>query len=174
MTDLIAEQLNAAKGRLRSILHRDLFKPVEPLLRSGDCAHVKDNVFGYFKELLLLGVWPMEDATRTDSMSDILAYLENFDYSPSTQCSSCSRDYKKIVKIVREKTRKYFDGLCLDCLDKTKPRTDDSDIDYWNYQDFKEDSWIKGCRILHKEPTWYFSFMGRKADREVFLKRHRS
>ena len=26
-----------------------------------------------------------------------------------------------------------------------------------------EDDWIVGCRVDgHKEPTWYFSFMGRK------------
>ncbi|MCJ1235670.1 hypothetical protein MMC14_003641 [Varicellaria rhodocarpa] len=168
VTDLIAEQFDAAKGRLKSILHHDLSKPVEPLLRLGNCPHVKDNVFGYFRTLLLLGVWPMEDAARTDTIDDILENLEDFRYSPSARCSYCSRDYDKIVKDVREYTQKYFDGLCLDCLDKTKPRTGDSDIDYWKHQEFKEDSWIEGCRIRHKQPSWYFLFMGRKADRELF------
>ena len=172
LTNRIAEQLNAAKGRLKTILHRDLFKPIEPLLRSVNCAHVKENVFGYLKELLLLGVWPMEDTARTLSIQGILNNLQDFDYSPSTSCTACSRNYQTTVAIVREETQRYFDGICLDCLDKTKPHTGDSDIDYWLHQEFKEDSVFDRCRITHRQSTWYFSFMGRKADRELFLKRH--
>ena len=175
LTNLTAEQLNAAKGRLKTILHRDLFKPVEPLIRSGNCTHVQANVFGYLKRLLLTSVWPIEDATRNNTIEDLLDNLEDFRYTPAAgSCSVCSRDYETIVERVRMFTETYFDGICLDCLDKSRPRTGDFDMDYWKHQEFREDAEILGCRVKHKQPTWYFSFMGRKADRDLFLKRHRS
>jgi len=47
-------------------------------------------------------------------------------------------------------------------MDKSKPKTGDIDQDYWDHD--KERNWDYGCRIRHGQPTWYFSFMGRKAD----------
>ena len=113
----------------------------------------------------------MEDAARTRTIQGILASLENFKFSPSSagSCTACSRDYEGIVEHIRKFTESYFDGLCLDCLDKSRPRTGDSDKDYWRHADLKEDAIVLGCRRIHRQPTWYFSFMGRKADRDIFL-----
>jgi len=55
-----------------------------------------------------------------------------------------------------------FHGLCLDCMDRSKPKTGDVDRDYWTH-DFK-DEWDVNCRIQHGQSTWYFSFMGRKSE----------
>jgi len=38
----------------------------------------------------------------------------------------------------------------------------DVDEDYWTHD--LQKNWSDGCRIYHKQPTWYFSFMGRKTD----------
>jgi hypothetical protein len=39
---------------------------------------------------------------------------------------------------------------------------EDVDADYWEHDMEKE--WDSGCEISHSQPTWYFSFMGRKTD----------
>jgi hypothetical protein len=36
------------------------------------------------------------------------------------------------------------------------------DEDYWKHTKL-DVPWDAGCRISHDQPTWYFSFMGRKA-----------
>ena len=62
----------------------------------------------------------------------------------------------------------YCDWLCLDCMDRSDPLTGDSDKDYWQHNDLKEGDWIERCRIHHKQPTWYYSFMGRDETRNKY------
>ena len=62
--------------------------------------------------------------------------------------------------------RRCFDGLCLDYLDSCKPKLGNSDMDYWLHATLKEYELVKGCRFLHKQPTRYFSFSGRKEERD--------
>jgi hypothetical protein len=73
-----------------------------------------------------------------------------------------------------EKVRKYIGGLCLDCMNNSKDSPykhtyykcvrsglgSDEDDAYWNHNTRKD--WSMGCRVKHDEPTWYFSFMGRR------------
>lgn len=40
-------------------------------------------------------------------------------------------------------------------------KTGDIDEDYWRHDDKRQ--WDAGCRINHDQPTWYFSFMGRRS-----------
>ena len=47
-------------------------------------------------------------------------------------------------------------------MDASKPKLDTDDADYWNHTDLGV-SWDKGCRIRHRQPSWYFSFLGRKS-----------
>ena len=69
------------------------------------------------------------------------------------------------------RTGAYYDGMCLDCMDRLKPKTGDGDDDYWQHNNFRdEDGWFEGCRIKHKQPSWYFSFMGRKEDKDTLQK----
>jgi hypothetical protein len=74
-----------------------------------------------------------------------------------------------------ERTRKeiadHFGGLCLDCMDKTKPKTSDIDRDYWEHDIQRE--WSTYCRIGHKQARWYFWFTGRKADMKAHQARTR-
>ena len=104
-------------------------------------------------------------------VNDILDALENFSYQPAViTCSWCIQDYTGMMDSAVKKTRKYFDGLCLDCMDPSKPKTGDEDSDYWQHNELREGEWDSGCRVNHGQPTWYFSFMGRKERRDLLLK----
>ena len=104
-------------------------------------------------------------------MNEILNRLQKFKFeAKSRSCGTCHIDYKGRVTRIENYVRKYFDGLCLDCLDRSKPKLGDTDTDYWCHHELKEDEWIKGCRFLHKQPTWYFSFNGRKEERDRLIK----
>ena len=104
-------------------------------------------------------------------MTAILDRLKNFKFeAKSSACGTCRRDYKVTVSSIENYVRHYFDGLCLDCLDRSKPKLGDTDMDYWRHHKVKEHEWVKGCRFRHKQPTWYFSFNGRKEERDRLMK----
>lgn len=42
-----------------------------------------------------------------------------------------------------------------------KSKFGDKDADYWRH-DKGDMTWDARCRIDHGQPTWYFSFMGRR------------
>lgn len=108
-------------------------------------------------------------------MTTILKRLNNFSFEASKDaCQSCRVDYKNIVAAAQTKTRSYFDGLCLDCMDKTKPVTKDVDMDYWEHDSLGESDFMSHCRVNHHQPTWYFSFMGRREVLDRFLKEKRA
>lgn len=164
-----AEQLNAAKGRLRTVLHRELFEPNEELLKA-NCRCKEKTLYGYEKELYRIKVWRLERVAQRNSIRAILDCLDCFSYAaPAGACSTfCQNNYKAIVAIGQELTRDYFDGLCLDCMDSSKPKTGNTDTDYWRHNSVREGEWVRGCRFDHRQPTWYFSFMGRKEERDHF------
>ncbi|KAK4692165.1 hypothetical protein P7C71_g4984, partial [Lecanoromycetidae sp. Uapishka_2] len=137
----IIQQLNAAKGRLRTVLHRGLFEPCE-LLFSANCDCRKETLFDYQKHLFDIGVWPLETVFQKTCMSEILTNLDKFIYeAKSSACGTCRRDYKGMVKRINTRVREYFDGLCLDCLNRSKPKLGDADKDYWRHADLKEHEW---------------------------------
>ena len=104
-------------------------------------------------------------------MGEILQRLEKFKFeAKSSACGTCRQDYKGKVTGIKKYVAGYFDGLCLDCLDRSKPKLGDADMDYWRHNDVKEHEWVTGCRFRHKQPTWYFSFNGRKEDRDRLMK----
>lgn len=69
------------------------------------------------------------------------------------------------------RTRCYFDGLCLDCLNKSQSKLADEHEDYWAHENLREQDYVKGCRVEHRQPTWYYSFMGRKEDKDRFMQK---
>ena len=109
-------------------------------------------------------------------MSEILDNLNKFNFEaaqPGACATYCRQDYKGMVSRIEERVREYFDGLCLDCLDRSKPKLEDIDVDYWRHNDLKEHEFVRGCRFLHRQPTWYFSFNGRKEERDRLVKEKR-
>lgn len=175
----VMQQLNAAKGRLRSILFNDLFKPNEKLLIAY-CTCKEKTLYNYEKTLYQIQVWPMERTVRHSTMKEILDRLDKFVYVPHREaCDSCR--YLKIEEIVGKaeiRARGYFEGMCLDCMDRSQPKFGKNvDMDYWYHHTKKEHEWIlpmregaKPCRVKHHQPAWYYSFMGRQQDRDLFAK----
>jgi hypothetical protein len=134
-------------------------------------------------------VWPLEDSLAKASIKEILDRMLDFDgskiqprpaipssgLSSTTACKYCTMDWEGIVVTARCNTSKYFDGLCMDCMATTKNMrlsdrmathkmmrlTLDDDYDYWHHNERRHD-YSAGCRLKHGEPTWYFSFMGRR------------
>lgn len=169
------EQLNAAKGRLRTILYHGLFVPNEKLLRAY-CNCKERTLFGYEKTLYDLKVPPSDTNVQKRPILDMLRSLDKFQYKASgAYCRGpCSQNFNNQVKVTVARVREYFQGLCLDCMNHTNPKTGDTDMDYWRHGDLSPDEWSRGCRLSHGEPTWYFSYMGRREDRDRFMRRERS
>ncbi|KAL8978900.1 MAG: hypothetical protein Q9205_005635 [Flavoplaca limonia] len=161
----IIQQLNAAKGRLRTVLHKDLYGPNDRLLRA-TCTCKAESLWGYEKALTDCKAWPLERLVQVTSMAVILERLTRFKYAlPSTACSDCRQNYHSVVKGAISHTSGYFDGLCLDCMDSSK--TDDEDADYWSHGELKQSDFVYGCRAgRHGQPTWYYSYMGQKQSKD--------
>ena len=150
-----------------------LFRPNEELLKAS-CKCRKETLYDYEKALYGIKVWPLEKAFQQSTVTEILDRLDRFQFeSATTACGTCKQDYKRIVSEAEQGTRDYFDGMCLDCSDMTKSIKEDADMDYWKHDQLKETDWMKRCRVKHKQPTWYFSFMGRKIVRDRFLQMKR-
>lgn len=172
----VMEQLNAAKGRLRTVLCERLYKPVAEFI-DAESSCTEKIPFEYEKVLYRMGVWPLDRSWSKRQVSQILDGLNTFSYkAPQSACRFCQKDYEKHVRDAVNYVRRYFDGLCLDCMDKSKPKTEDYDLDYWYHSELGstgQSGWDSGCCVRHGEPTWYFSFMGRKEDRWAMQKRIR-
>lgn len=165
------EQLNAAKGRMRTVLHRKTFAPIK-WLQKATCECRYKTQFEYIGALIKTGVWPLDDEWPKMEVNEVLDKLSTFSYKPApSACKQyCQRSYEDEVGKTISYIRGYFDGLCLDCIDKGNPKTWNHDTDYWNHDRLKKHEWDKGCRVKHGEPTWWFSFLGRKEDRDQFCK----
>lgn len=162
-----SEQLNAAKGRLRTVLHRGLYRPIEPLFKDASCLCRKETLYDYQSALHATGVWPLEELFIKTPMDQILSRLSMFKYvRTGAQCRTCGKDYEMAVRLARRNTESYFEGLCLDCMNKERPKFGDDDEDYWHHNRMK-DKWDESCRLTHGQPTWYFSFMGRRAKKTI-------
>jgi len=171
------EQLNHAKGRLTTIIERSLDEIIVALALA-DCTCALYNQRGYLCELIRLKVFPFRDTLRRGrSVNDILRELENFSFTPQPgSCEGClypgdlnpHRElrrydtYDRVVEHARYITKENFNGLCLDCMDRKRPKMKDEDWDYW-LKDMREGgTWDTGCRISHGESTWHHSYHARR------------
>lgn len=117
-TNRETEQLNAAKGRLKTILHRVLYTPIDQLLKNARCNCKAQVLYAYEQGLTNTGAWPLESGLLSNSIERILKYLEDFPlpgaFIPQT-CGArfCSFDFVEVVRNARMECKRYFDGLCL-------------------------------------------------------------
>ncbi|KAL8665975.1 MAG: hypothetical protein Q9168_007591 [Polycauliona sp. 1 TL-2023] len=165
----VIQQLNAAKGRLRTILHRDLYEPNEKLLNAR-CRCKAESLWGWEKALTVCEVWPLEKVAQLESMHTILDRLTKFNYDAAPDaCRGCRQDYRKIVGKARSHTQGYFTGLCLSCMDESKDLTGDEDADFWRMGSKNESFIVKCPRVgRHSQPMWWFSYMGQKQSKATF------
>jgi hypothetical protein len=141
---------------------RELFDPVSAFLVM-DCDCKEKSLFAYNKGLSKTGIWPLHEHYKK-SIQEVLTSpgFLRFDCKiPDNACMTCrSKLSVTAIEKIRCELTSNFNGLCLDCMNLTK--SGDVDYDYWEH-DF-ERKWDLGCRISHSQPTWYFSFMGRKTN----------
>ncbi|KAH7035909.1 uncharacterized protein B0I36DRAFT_382523 [Microdochium trichocladiopsis] len=163
------QQLNAAKGRLRNILHKELYLPIRKLLMAS-CGHKEHMLFAYEKKLFASGAWPLEQTGHRNSIRGLLQKLKTVDNDDMPEsCQGCAVNVSGVICEAAKEVNDYFDGLCLDCINVSKLR--DNDDDYWHHASMGP--WDLECRVDHGEPTWYFSFMGRREHMTAWLKKRR-
>lgn len=170
------EQLKAARCRLRLILHRDLYAPKKALLESS-CPCKGATLLGYEKALTDIKVFPLEETFQSSNIYDILSRLGKFSYEPEPgACSTCLVDYKVIVERASQRANKYFQGLCINCIDKSSSGDIMEQIGYFDndgLNEDKEDARIEGCQFPHGQPTSFFSFMGSVTTRDRLMAQKR-
>lgn len=159
----VSGAMNGARGSLRSKLLRGCFDPVSSFLKQS-CACKEKSLFSYNMALSKTGLWPIHDQHKK-SILDIINSPGFINFKCEIADGTCNICKLRLLStdissILRTELISYFNGLCLDCMKLTK--TGDVHQDYWEHDIHQE--WGTYCRVSHEQPTWYFSFMGRKTD----------
>ncbi|KAH7115908.1 hypothetical protein B0J11DRAFT_593578 [Dendryphion nanum] len=168
--------MNLAHGRLRVILHQALCGQVNSILKDGDrkckCQNWEKVCGRYIAALIKINVNPLESGTM--SINELLDNLAGFSIHRMPHCCTlCNVDWEGTVVAARTKVASYFDGLCLDCMDRSKRKRGDPDQHYWKHCASVEGRWDHYCRIAHGESTWYHSWLGRDEHRQKLIALHR-
>lgn len=127
--------MNHARGSLRTSIHRGLWFKIGSLLSCGpcdcECNSWASTAGHYFAGLVNTSAYPLEKTFSRSSVAEILSRLEPFTMEKHGSCSLCSTDWEAQVADARIKTLQYFDGLCIDCMDRSRPKRGNGDVDYW-------------------------------------------
>jgi hypothetical protein len=151
------EQLNAAKDSLIGKIVAGLFEPLDTFCVN-KCEPYEKCIAAYLEGVKRTGIWPLHKKSNKDVI-DSPGVLNWQSLQPARACSSCRMKLAGGHINTRDDILEYWDGLCLDCMDVSRPKTGDRDKDYWLHNNMEE--WDTGCRLDHDRNTWYFSFMGR-------------
>ena len=168
--------MNHARGRLKTRLHRGLWKEVGFLLARNHttptCAHWAETAGYYFAGLTKTGAYPLEMTFSYNSINELLQNLSSFNMQGGGGCNLCQADWMHEVNKACHQTVEHFQGLCLDCMATSRLDTKGADKDYWRglgSDGSTWSSWSKKCRIDHGENTWYISWLGRDEHRQALL-----
>lgn len=116
----------------------------------------------------------LKSSLHKDSVNALLSRLGRFKVGKTGACKACDIDWTKHVIAAKNITERYFDGLCMDYMDKSRPpRGKDADELYWTHLQSTNGRWNTDCRIKHGEPSWYVSWCGRDEHRQKLLTNHR-
>lgn len=171
--------MNHARGALKTCLHKGIWDEIGALLARGDyactCRHWATTAGHYFAALVKTDAYPLEKTFSRNSVVAVLKYLNAFVMPGTTTplCRICDVQWNEVVKQACANTLRYFDGLCIDCMDRSRAKRDDTDVDYWRQLESVDGRWDANCRVRHDEPTWYVSWCGRDEHRQKLLDRHR-
>lgn len=172
--------INHARGGLRTKIHRGIWERIKPLLVEGDdcctCGEWAETAGHYFAALVKTGAYPLEETFPKSSVNTILNQLGNFKmlHSPDEDCYACDKYWNLVIEDACAWTAKSFDGLCMDCMDKSRPKRENTDVDYWKHLKSVDGRWDRKCRITHGESTWYISWCGRGEHRQKLLEQHKA
>jgi len=131
-------------------------------LLDGSCNCKEKTLFAFLHALKETGGFPVDQAAQRNPIANVLHQLADFDNyfeapAEAKGCSRCSTDWSSAMKTACAVVWKYFDGLCLDCMDHTQPKFADEHEDYWGHLE-RDMEWDNACRIDHGQATWYYSF----------------
>jgi hypothetical protein len=160
-------------GGLKTSLHKDLYKKCGHLFRYGkDVCTCWDSTVGrYFHALTKIDVFPVEDVISYSSIQQIIERLGTFKYTHEPVCNRRrSIDWESIVRAAKSHTENYFDGMCLECMDRSKPQSENLDDENWKHNTDVNGRWDTRCRIKHNQSTWYVFWLGRPHGREKILR----
>ncbi|KAF1973179.1 hypothetical protein BU23DRAFT_139582 [Bimuria novae-zelandiae CBS 107.79] len=169
--------LTAARAHIQSILETELTFPIDKLHRA-TCPCRKETAFDYEDALRALDCWPIDRAMQQYPIGEIIDELEKFEFTPKTiKCSSgiCAHDFKNSVNIAIRRAKYAFDGLCLDCMERSQI----DHVDGQTRQTFLEKNtpfkgcWDIDCRFGHGRASWYYSWMGPSSVRRDILNKYR-
>lgn len=160
------DALNGAKGNLRCKILKGLFTPVGGFLDQ-KCTCRKDSLYEYCQGLSKTGIWPLESHMKKAAQTLLDTFGDFECETPDDACRECrSRLQDASIQRTRENVQNSFDGLCLDCMDNSKPKDGkNADNTYWQHDVLRQ--WSRGCRVEHDQPTWYWSFMGRRTQMQA-------
>lgn len=108
-------QLNAARDRLTTVLHRALYAPISKLLNDNSCNCAPYLLYSYEKGLANTGCWPLHPALQKMSMKAVLEALSQFGQVPMHTCGKekCSMDLLGNVEKAIKDIEGQFAGLCI-------------------------------------------------------------
>jgi hypothetical protein len=169
--------MNHARGSLRTVIHRGIWEKIEHLLRRGyyacTCGDWARTAGHYFAALVLTDGYPLEKTFSKTSVTDILNLLKAFNMTFQGTCRLCSVDLVGEVGSARTAALRSFDGLCVDCMDRSRPKRENGDVDYWRQLESIDGRWDFNCRVKHGEPSWYISWCGSAEHRQKLIDRHK-
>lgn len=157
----VTEQLNAVRGSMRGKIIAGLFEPLNNFCPLKCDVHEK-SIAAYLEGVKRTEIWPLQHQHHKSNkdVTDSAGFLNWKCSTPTGACYTCQKQLGGAhIRKTRVDLMNYWEGLCLDCMDISQPKTGDSDTDYWLHNGLKE--WSKGCNLSHGRNTWYFSFMGR-------------
>ncbi|KAF2683130.1 hypothetical protein K458DRAFT_432492, partial [Lentithecium fluviatile CBS 122367] len=132
-----------------------------------------DFVGRYFAALVRAEAYPLEKYFPKNSINTILSRLDSFILRRVAKCPRCNIDCEDYTVIAIKRTQKNFDGLCIDCMDRSRLKRDSTDADYWKHCKSVDGKWDHKCRVDHGQQTWYVRWCGRDEFRRKLLDEHR-
>jgi len=130
--------VNHARGGFKTTLHKSLYKKYGHLLRydTEACTCWDASLGRYFHALTKIDVFPVEDVISYSSVQQIIDRLGDFEYTHKPACRRCRQmDWESTVLKAKANTENYFNGLCLDCMDRSKPHGKNLDDEYWKHNE---------------------------------------
>ncbi|TVY29433.1 hypothetical protein LHYA1_G001871 [Lachnellula hyalina] len=157
----VIQQLNAVRGSMRGKIIAGLFEPLNDFCRLKCDVHEK-CIAAYLEGVKRTEIWPLQHQHHKSNkdVTDSIGFLHWKCSIPKGACYLCQNQLSGAnIRKTRSDLMSYWEGLCLDCMDISQPKTGDSDTDYWLHNRLR--IWGSRCRLSHTRNTWYFSFMGR-------------
>jgi hypothetical protein len=147
-------------------LHRSIYPPFRPV-------HLHRSLCVFAMRPELYASYKLPPRSPSTAAIEVLSMLKSLTMRFQGTCRHCRIDWGEEVARARTATLRSFDGLCIDCMDRSRPKRGDGDVDYWRQLESIDGRWDVNCRVRHGEPSWYISWCGRAEHRQKLIDRHK-